>query len=129
MQVYAWDEVLLIVVIAKLVNMAYLFVTGYDKYWLAVVPFGHLYVKSDLAGVNKILLSLSAILSLLSLYSYDLITSIITLILVIVINVKYSSIYVDDCNPYVYSMVPFAKYIIMCKEVFTYAGDATRRRV
>jgi hypothetical protein len=101
-------------------------VTGYDKWYLGLVPFGWFYYKKDLAGVAIWMLIVQTILELFFLTSYNLIGLILVIIMSSITNYSYANIYVDGSNPKLYACCPFYKYAYMIKEVITIARNESR---
>ena len=126
MWVYYKVFIIVAIIVAKSISAAHLFMTGYDKWWTAAVPFGHFYYKRDLAGIEMYFLIPCVIFELLWLTSFNLILFLIWLVFSIICNTKYAYVYVSSVNPFIYSCVPFAKYVIMLKESVEYARNESR---
>ena len=116
----------LIVIISKIIVALHLRAQGYDKWWLAIIPFCHLFCKRELSGLQLYLIIPYLVFTVLFLWTYDFFFFIIMLVLCVLINRQYAYICIDSCNPWIYSLVPFYKYFIMLKEARQYAGNESR---
>lgn len=116
--VYYRPTIITIYVICTIAMSVYLKVTGYDKWYLGFVPAGSVFYKYELAGVNPLLTVSEMISNVLFFLTFDPISCAAMLILRILSNYKFASIYVDLPNPAYYSCLPFAKYVIIVKEIY-----------
>lgn len=110
-------------VISRLIFIAYLYFNCYDKPWVASIPFGHCFAKRELTG-----LSLSiVIIYFISVVSFLLIFHWFWFLIMwgmsLVMNYHFSKIYVDEHNPVVYTFVPFAKVVIMVKDIIKFTHN------
>ena len=124
--VYCKGYIIVAFILCKVVSALYLKVTGYDKWWLGFIPFGHVYYKIELAGISPVLLLSYTAVFLLAIADFNIYMLFVAVLLDIVSNQKFANIYIDDVNPWVYACVPFMKYIIMLKEVIINARIKSR---
>ena len=124
--VYYKVPIIVVILIAKGILTVHLKVTGYDKWWLALIPFGHLYCKRELCGLPLYLIIPYVLITWIFSTSLNLIVFILQVALCVVHNYKYAYMCIDSCKPIVYSLVPFAKYYFMLKEVKEYAEFLSR---
>lgn len=114
--VYYKYPLLLGLILTKVISALYLR-TNYDKWWLGLLPFGHYYYKRELAGVELYFI-IPSILTLVSfITSYSAVSLVLWLIFSAICNYKFAVIYLDSYNAWLYSLVPFAQYGVMIKEV------------
>ncbi len=120
--------VLLVVlyILCKGITALYLKLLCYSKWWLSLIPLGHWYCKYELGAVTPWLLVPTGIMTLLASYTYDIVFMLVCLVLSLISELLYSKTFIGCCNSYLWTFVPFAKYIIMVKEVITYARDGSR---
>lgn len=116
------------VIICKIIQATYLKVTGYDKWGLGWVPLTHLYYKRELAAVPIYLLIPYGIFIVLSTIYPDYVTLVPLIIFACVCNYKFAVMYVDQYSAPVYAFVPFAKYIIMVKDILSLTNLLPNRR-
>lgn len=117
--VYCKGYFIVAFILCKLISAVYLWATDYNKWWLGILPFGHVYYKIELAGISPVLMSFYVVLCPLSLVDYNVYLFAIAMILDIISNYKFADMYIDNGNPWLYSCLPFAKYVIMIKEVIS----------
>lgn len=114
--VYYKYYIIAILVITKVISALFLR-TDYDKWWTGLLPLGHYYYKRQLAGVELYFLIPSIIALLLFITNRGFVFFIMWSLLSSICNYKFAVIYLDRYNAFVYSLVPFAKYVIMLREV------------
>lgn len=94
----------------------YLKATGYDKWWVSFIPFGHIYYRRDLAGVNLWLLIPLIVFEIIAI-SGSPYPWIVVWLLNALANYFFGTIYLNKGNALVFGFVPLAKYFVMWKEI------------
>lgn len=117
---YLWEYykyfIITIVIVTKVISAVFLR-TDYDKWWVGLLPLGHYYYKRQLAGVELYFIIPSIVSLIMFLTNRGFIFFAVWLLLSSICNYKFAIIYLDRYNAAVYSLIPFAKYVIMLKEV------------
>jgi len=124
--VYFQGYIITAYILSKLLTGVYLFITGYEKWYLGFLPFTHAYYKHDLASVSYLWTIPQIICTLLFITTYQLLFFIPMLVLHIITDYKFAIIYADQYNAGLYSVVPLGKFFIMIKEVLYYARIESR---
>ena len=89
---------------------------NYDKWWLGLIPFGHYFYRRDLGGVSLPLLIALGVSEIAGI-SGMVYAWFVAWILNAIVNMKFAQVYCCNSNPKVFGFVPFAKYILMWKEM------------
>lgn len=110
-----------VMIFLKVCSGAFLFYSQYDKWYLGIIPFAQTYYKCELSGTEWYWHVFDSVFGFIALYTFNPVAFLIWYILRGISDYKYASIFIDACNPHVYAWVPFAKYVIMVKEVLIYA--------
>ena len=126
--VYLGSYIIIAIIVTKVISALYLR-TDYDKWWSALLPFGHYYYKRQLAGIELYFIIPSILAHLTFITSYSIVPFLIWLVFSCICDYKFAILYLDNYNAFVYALVPFAKYVIMLKEVITRERNDSRRRI
>lgn len=110
-------------VISKILTAVFLKLTGYNRWWLGLVPYGWAMYKRDIAGIPIPLIVAYVLAETFFIMSYQPVSLVLTIALKIYTDYQFCSVYFTDANSYVYGAVPLAKYYFMYKEV----KDACRK--
>lgn len=108
-------------IISRLIFIAYLYFNCYDKPWVASIPFGHCFAKRELSGVNIVLIVVYVASVILFILMFSWVWFLVMWAMSMVINYHFSKIYVDEHNPAIFAFIPFAKVIIMIRDIVRYA--------
>ena len=104
-------------ILFKILEALYFKVLRVPNWWVALIPFGHLYLKYEMADTKIILLILQAILELIGIILFSSVCWIIAAILNVICNIKVA----DDClevDHFTYALIPFGKISIMINKVW-----------
>lgn len=88
-----------------------------DGWYWGCIPFVNIFKKRELGGINLALCIFTCIFSIAALTSLQPTPICIALILTVIVNKKFAQVYLNYCNPWVYCLVPFGKYVSYNKEV------------
>ncbi len=120
-----WYLILIVYINQKVMFAVYLYKTDYCHWWAWLIPFGHLYCKRELCALNIPLIIIYVLISSCAYYTLDPIFITVFCIVSAICNHKFCSMYMDSGNPWIFSLVPGAKYIMLIKEVYVIASDGT----
>lgn len=109
--------IILLYLTSRIIIALFLREIGYDKWYISLIPLGHLYIKLELGAVAPWLLILTALFNVLAFYTLDLIFTVLSLIFNTLSELSYSKIAIDDYSRYLWSLVPGLKYALMIREV------------
>lgn len=112
-----WVLLLFLYILHRVVLALYLKMYEYDKWWLSLLPFGHLYCKKDLGAIPVWLLVITVVFSLFGYLTFQLVFVVPWLLLRIIYEFLFAKIFVDSCNPHLWAFIPQLKNIIMIKEL------------
>lgn len=106
-------------ILTKLLYVFYLFMQGYEHWWVGILPYGHLFVKMELSALHIVWGCVYVFLTILCFLTYYSIPIMLLLLAVgIYTDIKFCYMYIGDFNKYVYGFIPGAKYVYMAKEVY-----------
>lgn len=104
------------VIITGLYRAFYLKATGYDKWWLSIIPFGHFFYRRDLSGCPLYLLVPLGVCELFAIAGSALFWF-PTWLLNCLCNFQFGAVYLNQGNNVIFSFIPLGKYFVMWKEI------------
>ena len=121
--VYYGVYVYVYLIVTSLFFGAYLFQMGYSRWFLGFIPFVNNFAKWGAGQVPLLLVIPTTLIVILNVVTGSTLFSLLPmLILVIVTDFIFARNYVSDGNPFVYALVPLAKYFIMVKEMRSWSN-------
>lgn len=116
MSVYIPHYIVGYVILNNIYRALYLRATGYDKWWLGLLPFGEIVYRRDVAGTPRVIGILQLVFTLLAIPG-SAILWIPVWFLNSISNYMFGSVYLYQSNAVHYGFIPLYKYILMWKEI------------